>query len=268
MRKTFTIPSVLAGLVGLLSVLISAKSYAQESDSVSISPISTYRPSISIGSGVVPKGTVQVEAGLRYNKDTPGDKEITSHAYPNLLVRVGVLKRLELQLSGVVQDSVVREPQGHRKVQGVGPIGVGFALSLSEEQHHLPALALNGNLALPVGDDRLTPTHAEPAVLLAASKSVTNWMGLLVNAGYSWSGGTPTSTLVLNLNSDLKGPFSLYLEAARDKTKGQEAAYRANAGLMWRAMHNLQFDVAAGKQLNSLATDYFFATGVAFRLPK
>ncbi len=235
---------------------------------MAIEPISTNRPNLSQGADVVPQGTVQIELGVSYFKDTPEGQTLKAHTYPEVLVRAGLLNWLELQVSGSVQDSVVREPLGRRKVQGIGPVAVGLVAHLLDEEGIIPSLALKGAATLPVGNSGLRPDHAVPELLLAASKSITKEAGLLLNAGYTWEEGKPISHLVLNLDINLSDAFSVYLEGASDKEKGERAAFIADAGILWRLMPNLQLDLAAGRQLNNLATDYFITTGISVRLPR
>ena len=249
-------------------VLTNTKVIAQQADSLDMKPISTNRPSISQGAGVVPKGTVQAEIGISYSKDTPGNKELKGHVYPNVLLRFGILDRVELQLIGSIQDSIINSPQGRRKVQGIGPVGVGLVGHVLKETEYIPSVAIISTLTLPVGDEDYRPKHVEPLVILAASKGISDNSSALVNWGYSWSGGDPTNHLVLNLSQGLNDTFSVYIEAARDKAQGQKAAYIADAGILWLLKNNLQIDLAAGRQLNDLATDFFVTTGISFRLPQ
>jgi hypothetical protein len=249
-------------------MLYGSKAIAQQADSLANKPISTNRPSISQGAGVIPKGTVQAEIGFSYNKDTPGTTEIKAHTYPDILLRFGLLNRLELQLLGSIQDTVEHMPQRRRRVHGIGPVAVGFVGKILDEKKYIPNLAIIGTLTLPVGDKEFRPKHVDPLVLLAASKKVSEKTSVTINGGYSWSGGKPTNHLILNPGTTLSDAVSVYIEVARDKEKGQKAAYIADAGILWLIKNNLQLDLAVGRQLNDLATDFFVTTGISVRLPK
>ncbi|MCJ8165925.1 transporter [Pontibacter sp. E15-1] len=255
-------------LLFLFLLLLAGQGYGQGTPEPEVSDISTNRPDLSQSAQVVPQGTVQVEVGVSYWKDTPDGTRVNAHTYPDVAVRIGLLKWLELQLEGAVQDSIVREAGSRRKVRGVGPWSAGVVASLWDEKGSLPAVALRGALTLPIGNDAFAPRHAEPEFTLAASKSITEQSEVLLNLGYSWEGGDPIPHLVLNLGTALSQTLSVYIETALDKPQGEGAAYLADSGILWRLRPNLQLDLAAGRQLNSLATDYFFTTGVSVRLPR
>ncbi|MHA6247411.1 transporter [Pontibacter sp. CAU 1760] len=242
--------------------------WAQQDDAVAVKPISTNRPNFSQGSDVVPQGSVQVEAGISYYKDTPANEEIKAHTYPDVLVRVGLLQWLELQVAASVQDSVVREGAVRRKVNGLGPLAVGLVTHLLDEQRYTPELAFKGALTLPVGNRALIPDNPEPSFTVAASKQIIPQTSLLLNAGYRWEGGDPVREVILALSTSVSDALSVYAEAVNDKPKGQQAANFADVGVLWLLKPNLQLDVAVGKQLNDIATDFFITTGISFRLPR
>jgi hypothetical protein len=255
-------------IVLLYYILPTTEVIAQQKDSLAEIPLSTNRPSISQGADVVPKNTFQVEIGISYNKDTPDNKELKSHVYPDVLLRFGILKRIELQLSGSIQDSIISSSQGRRKVQGIGPVGIGVVGHILDEKEIIPSVAIISTFKLPVGDENYRPKHVQPLILLAASKGISSNASILMNWGYSWAEGDPTNHFVLCLSQGVSDVLSIYLEAARDKPEDQKAAYIADAGLLWLLKNNLQIDLAAGRQLNDLATDFFITTGLSFRLPR
>ncbi len=255
-------------LLLISNVLLGSKAAAQQTDSLALEPISTNRPSISQGASVVPKGTIQVEIGISYYKDTPNDTKIKAHTYPDMLLRFGVLDRLELQLLGSIQDTVEHLPQRRRRVNGIGPVAIGFVGKILDEKKYIPDIAIIGTLTLPLGGKEFRPKHVEPFVLLAVSKEISEKSSVSINGGYSWSEGNPTSHLILNPGTALSDAISVYIEVARDKEKGQKASYIVDAGILWLIKNNLQIDLAVGRQLNSLATDFFITSGISVRLPK
>ena len=61
-------------------------------------PISADRPGFSTSPTTVAPATLQIEGGYQYTRDRDG-VDIDDHTLPLLLLRVGLIDRLELQLS-------------------------------------------------------------------------------------------------------------------------------------------------------------------------
>jgi len=247
---------------------LAGQGHAQKLEEQEVEEMSTSRPDLTQGTYITPQKMVQIEAGLSYWKDTPKEQEVKARAYPEVLVRLGLLKWLELRLQGSVQDSVIRENTLRRRVSGVGPWSAGLRVRLLEEKGLLPAVALQSTVRLPFGDDEVTPAHAEPEFTLAVSKEFSQQISMTYNLGYGWEEGEPLKSYGVNLEASLSDVVTVYIEAVGEKQRGSRAEHLADMGLLFLLMPNLQLDFAAGRQLSSAAPDYFLTTGISVRLPR
>src|SRR5687767_9644834 len=66
------------------------------------------RSTQSQGPVVIPQGTFQIETGVMYVHDREDDQVLQAFSDPNLMLRIGLLKRLELRLSDKILDSTIR----------------------------------------------------------------------------------------------------------------------------------------------------------------
>lgn len=254
-------------MMGCMLVL-AEQGHAQEIQEQAVEEMSTGRPDLTQGTYTAPQKTVQLEVGVSYWKDRPDGQEVKAHTYPEVLVRIGLLKWLELRLQGTAQDSVIRENNIRRRVSGVGPWAAGLRARLWEEHGLLPAAALQATVTLPFGDDEVTPAHAEPEFILALSKELTPQLSMTYNAGYGWTEGEPVKSYGVNLEAELSNVVTVYIEALGEKPRGDKAGHFADIGFLFLLMPNLQLDFAAGKQLSSAAPDYYLTTGISVRLPR
>lgn len=250
-------------LVGLLFFLFSLGAQAQQE----VKEMETERPDQAQASSVVPKGTVQLEAGYFYQKYSEETVKERLFAYPQALLRYGLLDRLELRVQGALKDSVL-ENGTRRKIRGFGPLGVGAKVSLWEESGWRPEAAVIVMVALPVGSKVYQPDNPEPEVRLALSNELTENLQLTYNLIYGRIDHSNVTGYAANLSNSFADWFTAYVEVFGSKSAGEQAEHQFDIGLMFKVLPNLQLDIAAGRQLNSAAPDHFITTGFSVRLPR
>lgn len=241
-----------------LLLLAATPSYGQRRD---LGPISTGRPDQTTGTTVIPKRTLQLESGLRYQHDAA----MRAYNYPSLMVRYGLLDNLELRVSGSVQDSVPTD--SNRRPRGIGPPELGARLYLWEQQGVLPEAAFTAAVTFPVGHAALRPTKPETRLRLGFSNSLSDRLTLTYTYGYGWLVGTTEQRYAVKLSAKISQPLAVYGEFFGTKESGSRAGNEADVGLLWLVRNNLQLDVAGGAGLNRAAPSFFVTTGASLRLP-
>ncbi|WP_242917494.1 transporter [Pontibacter liquoris] len=243
-------------------LLLAGKGHAQEQEN-----IETARPTEAQSATIVPLRTLQFETGFRWQHDTKAGVTEINHAYPEVMLRAGVLKWLELRVEAAWQDTV-QEGISRRVAHGIGPVRAGGQVQFWQARGWLPAAGLLAMVTLPVGSSDLRPDRAEPELMLALTQEPTQKLQLTYNVGYSWQEQDPEKSYVVNMEGELNDKFSVYGEVFGKKPAEQKAAHQAGAGLLFRPRPNMQLDVAAGLGLNKAAPDYFVLTGFSIRLPQ
>ena len=232
--------------------------YGQERD---LRPIATGRPDQTTGTSVVPRHTLQLESGLRYQRG----QAVHAYNYPTLMARYGLLDRLELRVAASVQDSV--PANGSRHPWGVGPPELGGRLYLWPQRGLLPEAAFTAAVTLPVGREALRPAGPETRLRIGLSNSLTDRLTLTYTYGYGWLPTAREQKYAAKLGVTLNSRLAGYGEFFGTTTSGNSADNEADAGLLWLLTSNIQADVAAGLGLTRAAPVFFITTGFSIRLP-
>jgi hypothetical protein len=229
------------------------------------------RSTQSQGPAVLPQGTFQTETGVMYVHDRQEGNVMQAFSDPNLMVRIGLLKGLELRLSGKYLDSTIEnEASGiQRKVHGIAAPVLGFKAQFSEAKGWWPAIGLLGQVTLPLGSKEIRPKHASPSGRLLFEHELGEKWEVLYNLAYTWKTNEQHGEegYVFTLQYRLSKPVKVFTEVFGTKDGEGPAEHLANAGLMWEILPILQFDVSAGRRLNPSAPDYYLNGGLTLRLP-
>lgn len=236
-------------------------------------PLVGDRPDFTEASSVVGRGAVQVEMGYTYSRqDSPGVSE--SHTYPEVLLRMGVLAEwAELRLIW----SAAEEQQGAGSGPNVGSedLTVGMKLALTQQIDWLPESVIIWHLQLPTGSEEFTADEVLPS-----GAYIYGW-----ELNDSWT--TAGQTVLSRALDDATG--EPYLEVAQSWTVGHSFTDNVGGYVEWFTivphgadqnptesyfdggftfllLDDLQWDIRAGVGLNEDADDYFFGTGLVFRL--
>ncbi|MBD1397768.1 transporter [Pontibacter sp. JH31] len=256
MNSTFT------GYLYFLSILIALPGIAQAQEEGE--KISTDRPDQSQGPVVVPAKTFQLEAGYFYQKQ---NSQVKTHAYPTALLRIGLVKGMELRLQSAWKDSV--DASGaERKTKGFGPLSIGTKVHLWEASGWRPEAAVLAMVVLPVGSRAFRPDNPEPQIILSLANELPWKTDLTYNLGYGRADGTSSASYSATMARALTQKLTMYVEVFGSKAKGESAAHQGDLGLLYLLLPNLQLDVAAGRRLNKSAPHSFLASGLSVRLPR
>lgn len=230
------------------------------------SPLVTDRPDFTESAETVDRRRIQLEAGYTFTRSG----EVHEHALGEVLVRIGILDRLELRvglnsyawLDGPdVDDSGYEDPS----------VGAKIALAPPPDRPGWrPAAAILVGTTVPgVGD--LGEDAWQPEAKLAVGWDLSESASLGSNVGYTHASEEGSefdqASASLALGFDIAGPASGYVEAfgfapaARD---GDDAAI-VNGGVTWLLHPDLQLDARLGAGLNREAPDFFVGVGVARR---
>lgn len=168
--------------------------------------IVTDRPDQTESATIVPPGSLQVETGITFTSDTrgldPGIDKQQGLALGTTLIRVGLLKNLELRLIGQHSQSQTffRNINETESESGVSDIAIGGKFGITEEDGLIPEMALNLHMGLPVGGENFRPSVAVPDFRLLLAKTLTEDLSLGLNLGAEYSGDKPDDTFVYTLS--------------------------------------------------------------------
>lgn len=243
-------------------------------------PFTTDRPSQSDASTLVPPGYLQAEAGYTWTEDDSAGSTTETHSVPNLVLRYGVLDRLEIRLGWDGYHWIRTDP--NPTLDGAGDGQVSAKAYLWEERGWLPETTLLAGTTLPFGKDGISSERSDPFFRFLMSHSLPDGFSVGSNLGVTWktyasgSGSKDTAadfiyTALLGyaFNLDVDG-FVEFFGAIplEEDSPSAEDKHGFDVGVAWRILPTVQVDLFGGVGLNDAAVDAFISAGVSFRLPQ
>ena len=253
------------------AVLLWFSSAATGQDVTGAPEFITDRPDQTESSAVVPRGYFQIETGVTYSDEGSASRTLE---YPGTLIRIGLMKRLELRLG---TQGFVSELEGN-ETTGYGDSEIGTKLYLWQERGWRPEAALLTSVSIPTGNSAFSTRHADPSFRFLFSHSLTETVSLAYNVGAAWetvatsSGSATLSDVEYTLAAGfaLTDRLGAFAELFGDTplSSGDGTALSVDGGFTYLLRPNIQFDVALGAGITDEAPDWFLTAGVSFRLPR
>lgn len=272
--------TVIIGLVCVLSLLgWGTPGYSQESDQKAgpsrpwlfgqagsfTQPISTDRPSFSVGPGTVPRGRIQFETGYTFSFED-AHPNVQSHTFPETLIRLGLTDIVELRVEwpnlSFIDDS---------NDDGFRDLGLGFKVQVFQQEGLRPRLSFAGRLSLPTGDEDFSSDRVDPELRTIVTYSLNERVGLFGNVNVG--GPTSQGTRFVQVSSSLGASATL-----RDRLTGfveyfgfypREVAggsgHFLQTGLVYLLTDHLQLDARVGGGLTRGTDDFFTGAGISWR---
>lgn len=227
----------------------------------------TDRPDFTESTDVVGKGMLQIENGFTVER-SQGAGKMTS---PELLMRVGLSKRVELRLGG--DGLVTQRIPGKSMVVGYSDFEIAAKVVILEAGHRRPAISLIPLISAPAGSPFFSSGAWDPTLKIAIGKDLPKGFSASGNVDFS-SLTTPEGRFLqtawsVSVDHPLGRGFGAYWEVFgfTPWDKGSSAARIADTGITRSAGRNAQVDIRAGKRLSHVGSNWFWGVGVAFRKP-
>ncbi len=226
----------------------------------------TDRPDQTESSVTIPKNSFQIESGFVYEYDKADGVEAQNYTMNSTLLRVGLFDNMELRIGTAylkVEDSI--------SVDGFGPLYIGTKVFISEEKGWIPELAILANIIMPgFSEKAFKPKYLGSGIRIAASHTITDFMGLGYNIGAEWDGDNPYATGIysLVLGFSLTSKLSAFIESYGYLPQADKPDHRADAGFTFLVTPNFQFDCSGGIGLMEYSPDYFVNAGFSWRIPR
>ena len=242
---------------------------AQESQTGGEDPLVTDRPDATESPETVRPGRFQIEGGYTLL----GVDELREHSLGEILVRVGVVDRIELRF-GLNSYSWLRTPDG--TVSGLSDTSFGLKAKLVQGNGSglaSPTLALLVSTTLPTGADEFSSGGAEPDIRLAAAWELSERVGLASNIGWAYANDRDAGERFHELASSVAlgyglserwGAFIEYFGFYPvDQVRPSENF--VDGGLTYLVRPDFQLDGRVGYGLNGADDSFFVGFGTTAR---
>lgn len=236
-------------------------------------PLVTDRPSFTDASSTVGKGITQVELGYTFTRDTTGESSSSSHAYPELSLRQGVLADW-LEVRVIQSARTVRLPRD--STTELSDTVVGTKFGLTPQHGYLPELSIIPELRLPSGTGDYGSTHVLPGIRVPYSWNLgkTSWLSgstvLLRREGAdSQSVQTVWAQSALG-GTRLSPTLSVWVEwyaFIPTASINEDDTHYLDSGINYLLTSNIQLDARIGTRVaHAYGDEVFTGIGVALRL--
>jgi hypothetical protein len=231
------------------------------------------RPGFGVSATVVPPGALQIEGGFLLSGER--DRAVSTRVFVagSPLVRLGLLKALELRLDGDGFRSETSRQAGAaaQTVRGLSDFEVGAKIAVLGEKRLRPAIALVPAFTLPVGSLGLTASTVNPSLYVAWSKrlpvSLTMSGDLAAASSKDDQGRFWSSAESFNFGFPLARKLGGYVEVYQvtSPERGPGSVRTFDGGVSRPLGANMQVDLQAGHTLYSNRPSWFVAMGFVFR---
>jgi hypothetical protein len=237
-------------------------------------PLVTDRPTDSASPELVPPRMLQVELGYKLTRLDVKSGRTDTQELPDLLTRVGIHERFEARLTAT---GWTFKNIDTRKQNGFNDLSLGAKIALASGAGTRPQMALLADVSLPLGQPGFTDDYVIPKILLLATHTLADRLGLTWNLGPSLvtrkTGNVTQTDVTLNyavaLSGAVGGPVGLFGEVYGKFAFGQEApdSHTIQVGTTVLLGRNWQVDVRGGVGMVDNVPDWLAGAGLAFRLP-
>jgi len=229
--------------------------------------IFTDRPGQTDAVYTMGKGYLQIESGVFYGRDEIAGIKFTASTTPNLMIKYGVIDRIEVKLFFDVLNSKIKMAGSEIKNSGLAPIRLATKVFLIEGEGWMPAASITGILSLPnTGKKAFQHDDLNPSIRLQMENSISENVSLNYSIGGDWSDNSNSQgvyTIVLgnSFSDKLGGWAELYGTFGNDTSD----TFATDFGLAYLLTDYLQLDSSFGIGLNDAATDFFLNLGISWK---
>ncbi len=273
MRRNIITFFLLSLILGIIQAQSQDLQTSKVAPSWSVPELITDRPDQTESSTTIPKHALQIETGFVFENYKNDQVEFNNLGLGTTLLRYGVWDNFELRLGSYYQQSKVKSDYFNvdSTQSGMGPILAGFKVYVVEEKGIRPEISILADLTLnTVGKLDYRPSYTYSTIKVSASHTLSNFFSLGYNFGFASDGESANGLFVYSFVggvsiSDKIGGFA---EIYGTSAEGDSPNTRADAGLTYLILPNLQFDVSGGMGLGNSVKMYFVSCGLTWRIPR
>lgn len=247
-------------LINIVLIGLILSSYAAKAQQ-----IITDRPDQTESSSTIPKGSLQIEAGIGLGYLEINAEKERSILAPTVLFRFGIIKALEIRVVG--QFASIKNKTTTEEVNRIGDVEIGAKVQLLRKEDINMEIAFLSHLVIPTTTIVSEAYKLGTVNKLAISHELGKRVGLGYNVGYNYFGinqGIFTYSLALGVG--ITDKLSIYIEPYGDVILSGKYLSSFDAGLTYLLQDNLQLDISYGFGMNY--TMNYLAVGVSWNLSK
>ncbi len=241
---------------------------AQEDNT--LGSIITDRPDATESPTVVPKNYIQIETGAFYENFEENNFKTEDFTYNTMLIRYGLLDRLELRLGWDYTNSKTFFDKNEiSNINSFSPLLIGVKIPIAEEKGAFPEIGFLGHLNAPFSVKKeLRPENTGVDFRFSFAHTLNEKSSLSYNIGAAWENDSPEAAYLYTIayGYGLSDKWGIYIELYGDFPENNKANNLWDAGLTYLISNNIQLDATIGSSITK-GQDLLLSTGISFRLP-
>jgi len=226
----------------------------------------TDRPDQTESSRTVPHKAFQIEGGFLLGSTIIDESTLWEYSFPSILLRYGLFRGFELRLGDQFKSTRYINNDSLNTINGIDDLTFGVKFNLMKGQGLIPEMAMIISGSIPIGSPDYTQKMVVPSIIMAASHSIAQSVGLGYNLGWigpvNVHGGSLIYSLVVGTSFKKLGAFA---EIYGSWIHFHSMELKFDGGITLLIRENIQWDASGGLGLNTRT--WFLSTGMSIRLP-
>jgi hypothetical protein len=233
-------------------------------------PLTSNRPGIGDSEALVPRGAIQLEAGVQAQDAPPDSDRGWTQTFGQVTMRLGLTRRVEVYggWDGISLDRIRVAGESH-VVKGGNDIRLGTKLAVLDEERHGLTLTVAPAWSFPVGAEEFSSGSNDASFRALWARSLPRDWSVSGNllfvrtsdaAGRYWD-----NAAMVGVTRTLSSTVSAFAEVSGVLLAERPDAWTMDGGLAWVARPNLQWDVSAGHTFAHRGDDWFVSAGITIR---
>lgn len=213
---------------------------------------------------VVPTQIFQLETGFEFEKQDENQQGIQ---HPELLMRFGLFKRLELRTRILTATEKFKQPSYSQS--GLQPVEVGIKALITEGRGLLPHTSFTAQFGIPgLASKDFQADKVFPRLRLNLEHYLTKRIKVEYNLAAEWNGfeAKPTWMIIISPHLEIGDEWEVFVEVFNDIQNEQKPRTSFDAGVMHWISKNVMLDLTAGVGISKEAPQTFIDGGISFRL--
>ncbi len=221
------------------------------------------RPGATAGADVLPKGRLQWETSVKYERTKYEGVKTTTWTLNNTLLRWGITNHAELRLQA---DYLYSSTQGDHS-NGFANVAFGTKVKVYEGSKYVPTVALLGHVIVPGGNSAdFLPKDWGGQIGLLCQNKLTSWCSIGYEADLIWSDSSkPTIFWGACLTFPLNDKLSLIAEEYNFNHSGSHENWLELGGA-YMLTPRLQLDMTTDINLNYPKRYFNLMVGAAWQI--
>jgi hypothetical protein len=232
---------------------------------VEVERMITDRPTQTVSSTILSKGTFQTETGVSLAFRPSGARSSTQLLAPTSLFRLGVSEYIEVRLLGEIASNKL--PTDENRTSGISDLQVGAKIKILNEDDVNAKIAFLGHIIAPTGSRGISIDEFGAVNSITVSHEITKSIILGYALGYNYfTSKNGDFTYSGYVSAEVNDKVIIYAESYGAYVRLLTLEANFNVGFTYLIKPNLQLDFSYGSGLNYKMN--YAAIGFSWRTSK